>query len=92
MAAEALTSQAGTMPDGAIIVKENYMADENLAAVTVMYKVKDYNPDEGDWYYSKHLPDGVLDQTPTGMSMQGKVPGCIGVSPRTSRKRLYFYL
>ncbi|NND70466.1 MAG: hypothetical protein HKN43_02700 [Rhodothermales bacterium] len=78
VAAEALASKSGSMPDGAIIVKENYMPDENLAAVTVMHKVQDYNPAEGNWFYSKHLPDGALDQMPNGMGMQGKVPGCIG--------------
>ena len=89
VAAEALANKAGTMPEGAIIVKENYMPDENLAAVTVMYKVKDYNPSQGDWYYSKHLPDGVLDQTPTGMSMEGKVPGCIGCHGPRQRTTTY---
>jgi hypothetical protein len=35
----ALTGMAGSMPAGAIIVKENYMPDSTLAAITVMYKL-----------------------------------------------------
>lgn len=77
VAANALSSHAGSMPDGAVIVKENYMPDSSLAAVTVMVKVSGYNPDQGDWFYSKHLPDGTLDQA-NGMSLAGRVPGCIG--------------
>ncbi len=77
IAAEALASKAGEMPEGAIIIKENYMPDENLAAVTVMYKVKDYNPTEGDWFYSKHMPDGSLAMM-NDMSLEGRVAGCVG--------------
>lgn len=75
-ALQALTSRAGTMPDGAIIIKENYMPDSTLAAVTVMYKVAGYNPDHNDWYFTKHLPDGTLDKAPNGMSLEGRLPGC----------------
>ncbi|GIV62221.1 cytochrome P460 family protein [Rhodocaloribacter litoris] len=75
-AREALTARAGTMPPGAIIVKENYMPDSTLAAVTVMYKVAGYNPAHNDWFFSKHLPDGTLDRSPEGMALEGRVPGC----------------
>ena len=49
VAAGALTAQAGSMPEGAIVVKENYMPDSSLAAVTVMYKRSGYNPEHNDW-------------------------------------------
>ena len=74
---QAITNKAGTMPEGAIIVKENYMPDSTLAAVTVMYKAATgYNPTHNNWFFSKHMPDGSLDKTPTGAAMQGRVPGC----------------
>ncbi len=38
----------GPMPAGAIVVKENYMPDKKLAAITVMYKVAGYNPEVGN--------------------------------------------
>ena len=75
-ALKALTTHAGTMPDGAILIKENYMPDSTLAAVTVMYKVAGYNPDHNDWFFSKHLADGTLDKAPNGMALEGRVPGC----------------
>ncbi len=60
------------MPDGAIIVKENYGKDkEKLMSLTPMYRKKGYNPDAGDWFWAKYGPEGeVMDA--------GKIEGCIG--------------
>lgn len=61
-AMEALSNGAQRMPHGAIIVKENYMADSTLAATTVMYKAPaGYNPDANDWYWIKRNADGTVD-------------------------------
>lgn len=70
----ALSGDAGEMPPGAIIVKENYMPDSTLAAITTMYKVEEYNPDAGNWYWVKYLPDGSVDNDGAAAGM---VPGCI---------------
>jgi hypothetical protein len=59
------------MPDGAIIVKENYGPDkQELMAITPMYKMQGYNPDAGDWFWAKYGPDGSVDTA-------GKVDSCI---------------
>lgn len=59
------------MPEGAILVKENYAKDKKtLMAVTPMYKVKGYNPEGGDWFWGKYGPDGKI-------TASGKVKGCI---------------
>ena len=76
VAYEALTSGAAAMPAGAIVVKENYMPDSTLAAVTTMYKVTGYNAEHSDWFFTKHLASGVLDTMPNGMDMEGRLPGC----------------
>jgi predicted small lipoprotein YifL len=65
---EAIEDDA-TTPSGAIIVKENYMPDGNLAATTVMYKKSGYNPDHNDWYWLKVLTDGTVEK-------EGMVQGC----------------
>jgi hypothetical protein len=67
----ALTGMAGSMPAGAIIVKENYMPDRTLAAITVMYKVEGYDSANNDWYWVKRLADGTIE-------VQGRGAGCIG--------------
>ena len=66
----------GEMPEGTIIVKDNYMGDSvdspgGLGAVTVMYKVTGYNPDGNDWFWAKYKPDG-------GVDAAGKPAGCVG--------------
>ena len=59
------------MPDGAILVKENYGKDKTtLMAITPMYKVKDYNPQGGDWFWAKYGPEGEI-------MASGKIEGCI---------------
>lgn len=56
---------------GAIAVKENYGEDKQLKAITVMYKVKGYNPDAGDWFWVKYTPAGKAEKF-------GKPGGCVG--------------
>jgi hypothetical protein len=78
VAHQALTSGAATMPAGAVVVKENYMPDSTLAAVTTMFKVSGYNADHNDWFFTKHLASGALDTMPNGMEMEGRLGGCQG--------------
>ncbi len=69
LAMGAVTDHAGSMPAGAIIVKENYMPDSTLAAVTTMYKVPGFNPDHNDWFFVKQGPDGAVE-------VEGRGAGC----------------
>lgn len=55
---------------GTIVVKENIGRDNELKALTVMYKVKGFNPDAGDWYWVKYDTDG-------NAAKSGKPKGCI---------------
>jgi len=70
IAYDAIMGKQGMLPDGSIIVKENYSPDKKLGALTVMYKVKGYNPQAGDWFWVKYLPDGKV-------AVEGKVEACI---------------
>lgn len=70
-ALKAIEGKAGKFPDGAIIVKENYMADKTLDAVTVMYRVKGFDAEAGDWFWAKYSAKGNIDAA-------GKVGMCSG--------------
>ena len=48
------------MGDGAIIVQENYSADKRFLNLSVMYKIKGYNPAGGDWFWARYGPDGKI--------------------------------
>ena len=58
------------MSDGAIIVKENYTAEAKLIALTVLYKIKGYDPAKGDWFWARYTPEGKAEAS-------GKVEACI---------------
>ncbi len=60
----------GVMPESAIIAKENYGTDKKFAALTVMYKIKGYNPTAGNWFWAKYDGSGKV-------LASGKVEACI---------------
>ena len=66
----AIESKKGVMPYESIIVKENYDSDRQLIAISVLYKVKDYDAEHNDWFWAKYSEDGSIDA-------EGKVTGCI---------------
>jgi hypothetical protein len=68
-ALDALTGSTGPLPDGSMVVKENYMPDSTLAAITVMYAVDGYDPEANDWFWAKFQPDGSVDAA-------GRVESC----------------
>lgn len=77
VALEAANSFEGELPEGSMIVKENYTGTDpsdpgTLDALTIMYKVDDFNPDAGDWFWVKAKPDG------SQIDAEGAVDGCIG--------------
>ncbi|MEX0721575.1 MAG: cytochrome P460 family protein [Balneolaceae bacterium] len=61
IALEAVNDGQIPLPDGAIVVKENYMPDSALAAVTTMYKVDGFNPDHNDWFWLENDPEGKIE-------------------------------
>ena len=58
------------MKNNSIIVKENHAPNKKLVAVTVMYKVKGYNPEGGDWFWVKYDAGFEILQ-------EGKIKGCL---------------
>ena len=60
---------SAAMPDGAIIVKENYTPEGNFDANTVMYKKSGYNPEHNDWFWLKVGADGAV-------QVEGMGKGC----------------
>ena len=71
VAYKAIKAKKGKLPNGSIVVKENYMPDKSLGALTVMYKVKGFNSEANDWFWAKYMPDGKIEA-------EGKVEMCIG--------------
>ncbi len=70
IALNAINNKRGTIPPGGMVVKENYMPDRTLAAVTLMYKSEGFNPDNNDWYWMQRTANGMV-------PAEGRVAGCI---------------
>ncbi|MDZ7794302.1 MAG: cytochrome P460 family protein [Spirochaetia bacterium] len=67
---EALPVESKIAPHGTLIVKENYSTDEELSAITVMAKVKQFAPNDGNWFWTNYAPDGTV-------RVSGRVSSCI---------------
>ena len=69
IAVKSIKKQKG-FANNSIVLKENYSPNKKLVAVTVMYKVKGYNPSAGDWFWVKYDAD-------FNVAAEGKVKGCL---------------
>ena len=65
---DALPVKTKISPIGTIIVKENLSSAKVLDSITVMTKVRNYNPEIGDWFWAKYSPEGkvLAEGTPKG--------------------------
>lgn len=70
IALETIRRKNGVFSDGALLIKENYTEDKKLFLITVMHKVKGFNPPGHDWYWIKYRPDGEA-------RLEGKADPCI---------------
>ena len=75
----AIEARSDILPYDSIIVKENYMPDKTLAAITVMYKEADYDPSNNDWFWAKYMPNGTI-------AAEGKVQMCINCHKQPKEK------
>jgi hypothetical protein len=67
---KALRNRTGRLPDGAILIKENYNRQKKLLSTTVMYRLEGYNPAAGDWFWLKISPNRLILE-------EGRVKECI---------------
>jgi hypothetical protein len=69
-ALKGIAAKKGKLPVDSLIVIDNFKADKKLDAIGVMYKVKGYNPGDGDWFWAQYSPDGKVIE-------EGKIDECI---------------
>jgi hypothetical protein len=78
---DAVAKKENELPPGTIIVKENYMPDKTLGAITVMYNLVGFDPEHGNWFWVKYDSDGTpftVENEGKTMTLAGKVTSCIG--------------
>lgn len=82
------------LPPGSIIVKENFTPEQELAAITIMYRVEGYDPENHDWYWVKYRPNGEVDRTPPDKGSRpiaGRFPSCINCHSGAQGNDLAFF-
>jgi hypothetical protein len=81
-------------PHGSIVVLENLGKDKKrLLSLTVMYRVKDFDPEHNDWYWIKYNADGTVGRTAPdagGKPIVGRVTGCIECHAKSKGGDFYF--
>ncbi len=70
VALKGIAAKKGKLPVESMVVIDNFKADKKLEAIGVMYKVKGYNPSDGDWFWAQFSPDGKVIE-------EGKIDECI---------------
>ncbi len=69
------------LPYGSILVLEDYTEDQKQrTGVEVLYRVKGYDPKNGNWYWMKYLENGTVVRTSPdqgGRPIAGRVMTCI---------------
>ena len=85
VAIQGFAAESGPMPEGTMIVKENFNADKVLQGYTVMYKKLGYNPAAGDYFWASLGPDMKV-------KAEGKLAGCISCHTQASGAKDYIIL
>lgn len=70
VALKGIAAKKGKLPLESMVVIDNFKADKKLENIDVMYKVKGYNPADGDWFWAQYSPDGKVVE-------EGKIDECI---------------
>jgi hypothetical protein len=77
---EVANDNEGNLADGSILVMENLLDEDAAAldAITVMKKIADIDPANGDWFYADLTPDGKvkLAGTRSANTLRCTVGGC----------------
>lgn len=81
----ALTNFTGLLPDGSIIVKENIgeSSTGKADALTIMWKVQGFDPDNNDWFWANVTPEGAV-------NAEGMIEGCVNCHARVRANDFVF--
>ena len=62
---------------GSILVREDYDDTGKRKSISVMYRVKDFDKDRGNWYWLKYSETGSIARGAGNKAMAGKMTSCV---------------
>ncbi len=63
----------GDLAIGSVVILENYLEDQSLKTISVMYRTTGFNPDGNDWYWIEYQPNGSVVRAATQNKPQGNI-------------------
>ena len=78
------------LPFGSILVREDYDDKRKRQSISVLYRVKDYDKEHGNWYYLRFTETGAVKKGQDNKSLAGKVTSCIECHAKASGKDFVF--
>jgi hypothetical protein len=65
------------LPVGSILVREDYDEKRHRVSISVLYRVKDFDKQHGNWYWIKYLENGSVARNADRRMIAGTVASCI---------------
>lgn len=66
-----------SLPFGSILVREDYDDKRKRQSISVLYRVKDYDKEHGNWYYLRFTETGSVMKGKDNKPLAGKAASCI---------------
>lgn len=78
------------LPLGSILVREDYDDKRKRQSISVLYRVKDYDKEHGNWYYLRFTETGAIMKGKDNKPLVGKVTSCIECHSKAGGKDFVF--
>lgn len=78
------------LPAGSILVREDYDDKRKRQSISVLYRVKDYDKEHGNWYYLRFTETGAIIKGKDNKPLAGKVTSCIECHAKAGGKDFVF--
>lgn len=78
------------LPFGSILVREDHDDQRQRQSISVLYRVKDYDKEHGDWYYLRFSEAGAVMKGSDNKPIAGKVASCIDCHAKAGGKDYVF--
>lgn len=79
-----------TLPIGSVLVREDYDDKRKRLSISVMYRVKAYDKDHGNWYWIKYLENGTVVRGKDNKPLAGKIASCSECHSKANDKDFVF--
>jgi hypothetical protein len=78
------------LPIGSILVREDYDDKRKRQNISVLYRIKDYDKEHGNWYWIKYQENGSVARDSNDKVIAGKVASCIACHSKANGNDFVF--